>query len=316
MNKKHIQNIVVFFPLLAIFVLTSCSSGSEKKVAEAPIPALKISVTDVVRRDMQDTVRFYGSVKLRRHVRLASQFDGRIKDFSLLPGDRVAKGDRIGTIIPPMREALLQIINELPQDKRALIQGEIKEVPLYSPINGTVLKVSRHTGDVVQRGEEIVHIGQLDVLDVYGDVPLEHLQQVNKLKEIEVSFVGYNVPPRKLKIEAVTGEMDMKKNTVPVRLRLDNPKNEFKPGMITRLSFPGQVHNDALVVPRSALLSEEGIYSVFVLKGANSVEKRVIKPGIMNTGLVEVTSGLSEGEKVAVTKVYSLVEEMKVEVTE
>jgi len=189
-----------------------------------------------------------------------------------------------------------------------------KEVSLFSPIDGVVLEVSRHTGDVVQRGEEIVHIGRLNVLDVYGDVPLQHLKQVSRLNELTVSFVDYMHQPLKLKIEAISGKMNMGKNTVPVRLRLNNSKGEFKPGMIVRLNFPGEMHANTPVVPRSALLSDEGIYSVFVLTNGNKVEKRVIKPGIMNNNFAEVISGVKEGEKVVTKKAYSLVDGMEVKV--
>ena len=302
------------FLILLSAGIWGCSTGKKKEPETPGIPTVKISVAEVIKMDMQDTVWFYGKVKLRRDVRLASQFDGRLEGFSLLPGDRIKKGDKIGTIIPPMREALLQVMDQIPPEKRKMISGEIKEVALYSPIDGVVLGVSRHTGDVVQKGEEIVHIGRLNILDIYGDIPLEHLKQVNSLKELTVSFVDYRHEPLTLKIEAIGGTMDMGKNTVPVRLRLNNPKGEFKPGMIVRLNFPGKVHKDTPVVPRSALLAEEGIYSVFVLTGGNKVEKRVIKPGIMNNNFAEVVSGLKEGEKVATKKAYSLVDGMEVEV--
>ncbi|NPA35230.1 MAG: efflux RND transporter periplasmic adaptor subunit [Chlorobi bacterium] len=298
--------------LLLILFLFSCSKG-EKKEEYRQIPAVKISVADVVKKNMQDTIVFYGDVRLRRDVRMASQFDGRLEEFSLLPGDRVRKGERIGIIVPPMREALLQVIEQIPPDKREMISGEIKEVPLFSPIDGVVLEVSRHTGDVVQRGEEIVHIGCLKVLDVYGDVPLRYLKQINGLKELAVSFVDYSEESLILKIEAIGGKMDMGKNTVPVRLSLNNSKGEYKPGMMVKLAFPGIVHKNALIVPRSAVLNEEGVYSVFVLKGDNTVEKRVIKPGIIQNNIVEVLSGLKERERVATTKAYSLVDGMVVE---
>ena len=301
-----------FSLLFLMSLLMSCSSEGKKKTEAPEIPAVKISVAEVSRMDMQDTTEFYGEVRLRRDVRLASQFDGRLEGFSLLPGDKVKKGDRIGTIIPPMREALLQVMDQIPPEKRKMISGEIKEVPLYSPIDGVVLEVSRHTGDVVQRGEEIVHIGRLSVLDVYGDVPLKYIKQVSGLKTLNVTFIDYEKEPHTLSIEAIGGEMDMTKNTVPVRLKLNNPRGEFKPGMITKLSFPGEVHKDALTVPGPAVLNEEGIYSVFVLKDDNTVEKRTIKPGIINAGFVEVLSGLKDGERVATTKAYSLVDGMEV----
>jgi len=314
-NKNMNYQLFRYMPVvLSVFLMGSCSSGGKKKSEMPEIPVVKISVADVAQKDMQDTVEFYGDIRLRRDVRLASQFDGRLSGFSLLPGDKVRKGDKIGIITPPMREALLQVMDEIPPEKREMISGEIKEVPLYSPINGTVLEVFRHTGDVVQKGEAIVHIGMLNLLDVYGDIPLKYLKQVSTLKKLTVNFVGYSHQPLDLRIAAIGGEMDMEKNTVPVRLRLDNSGNFFKPGMIVKLSYPGEVHKNVLVVPRSAVLSEEGIFSVFVVNNGNKVEKRIIEPGIIQDDYIEVLKGLNEGEKIATEKAYSLVDGMEVKI--
>ncbi len=75
--------------------------------------------------------------------------------------------------------------------------------------------------------------------------------------------------------------------------------------------FPGQVHKKTMVIPRAALLEEEGIYSSFVVEG-NTVEKRYLVLGILDNDHVEVLSGLTEGERVATHKSYSLMDGMEV----
>lgn len=308
--------ITLIFLITVAALLSSCQSQKGEREREMKIPAVKISVAEVTRQNMSDTVWFYGDVRLRRDAHLASQFDGRLSNFNLLMGDRVREGEKLGVITPPMREALLQVMDQIDENKREMVSDEIKEVPLFSPIDGIVLEVNKHTGDVVQRGESIVHIGRLSVLDVYGNIPLKYLNDVNKRKSLIVSFVDYKHDPIKLRIEAIGGEMDLGKNTVPVRLELNNRAGEYKPGMMVKLNFEGEMHKDALVIPRSALLNEEGVFSVFVLKEGNVVEKRVIKAGILHDDFVEVLDGLNIGDKVAVEKAYSLIDGMEVEVEE
>ncbi len=276
------------------------------------VPSAKITVAAVSRRDMTDTVHIFGGVVLRQEVQLASQFDGRLEEFTLLMGDRVTKGRRLGVIIPPMREALLQVLNQIDEQQRERISREIKEIPLYSPIDGVVLQVYKHAGDVLQKGEAIVHIGQLNVLDVHGDLPVQLLDKVHRLRSIEVEFVDYPHASIKLPVVAIGGKVNAARQTVPLRLRLDNPAGEFRPGMMVRLTFPGEHHPQALVVPRSALLEEEGIFSVFVLKNDHTVEKREVTVGLRHDHFVEILSGLSEGDRVATTKAYSLTDGMEV----
>ena len=301
--------LLMLFPLI---VFISCQK-SESPSADMSEPMLRIKASPVVRMDMIDTVRIYGEVKLRQDAHLASQFDGRLTDFALLLGDRVKKGEKIGTIIPPQREALMQTLQNIAADLRPMLEKQIKSIPLFSPINGVALEVLQHNGDVVQKGETIVHIGDLGQLDVHGELPIRYLPLVRKMKAIDVMFVNYPHAKISLPVEAVSGKVDEAKQTVSIRLRLNNRSGEFRPGMQVQLMFPGQAHKGTLVMPRAALLEEEGVYSAFVVKG-KTVEKRHITLGILHPDRVEVLTGLNEGEQVATKKAYSLTDGMEVTV--
>jgi RND family efflux transporter MFP subunit len=296
-----------------VFMLNSCLQKPGNEIPPPrEIPRIEITTADVSRRDMVDTVWIYGEVKLRQEALLASQFDGRLDGFTLLMGDRVKKGQKLGVIIPPMREALLQVMDQMDENQKKLMSNEINEITMYSPIEGIILEVFKHTGDVVQKGEPIVHIGQLKTLDIHGDLPLSYLKGIQRIKYINVVFVNYHHDPLRLRIDAIGGQVDQAKQTVPLRLKLDNLRGEFRPGILTRLYFPGETHTNVLVIPRAALLEEEGVYSAFVLKADKTVEKRYLKTGIIQDDYVEVLSGLEEGEKVATKKAYSLIDGMEV----
>jgi RND family efflux transporter MFP subunit len=205
----------------------------------------------------------------------------------------------------------LQTLHNLPPQAAEEVKKQIKVIPLISPINGTVLEVLRHTGDVVRKGDQIVHIGNLSVLDIRGDLPVRYLPALRKTKKLRVRFVDYPHDSLLLPVEAISGKVDKVTQTAMVRLKLQNPKREFYPGMAVELSFVDRIHQNAIVVPRAALLEKEGIFSVFVLKG-KQVVKRIIQPGIMQKQYIEVVSGLKAGEQVAVKRAYSLTDGMEV----
>jgi len=311
MEKPSIKNAFALF-ILFLFV-TGCNSPANKNSDRDKPPLITIGAVTVTRADMVDSVSIYGSVHLRKETRLGSQFSGRLDDFSLLPGDPVKKGRRIGTIIPPTREALLQVLDDMPAASRPALEKQIKTIPLFSSLDGIVLKVMRHTGDVVQAGEQIVHIGDLRVLDIRGDLPIRYLPTIRKTKKITVTFIDYPRDPLVLSLAAVSGQINRDSQTAMIRLKLTNPAQEFRPGMLVKLSFAGNKRPAALIIPRQALLEEEGVYSAFILKG-NRVEKRLVKPGIIQGNLVEILSGVQENEKVITEKAYSLEDGMEVEV--
>lgn len=260
---------------------------------------------------MIDTVWIYGDIRLRWEAQLASQFDGRLTEFTLLIGDHVKKDQLISTIVPPAREALLQIKDQMDPEIQPLLERQIKSIALYSPIDGIVLDLWHHNGDVVQKGEQIVHIGDLHILDVHGDLPVRYLSLIKNRKNLAVGFIDFPHTPMSLRIEAISGKVDERKQTVAVRCKLDNKKGIFRPGMRTRISFPGKTHANTLVIPRSALLEEEGVFSAFILENGRA-SKRRLDVGILGNDLVEVRSGLNEHEQVITAKAYSLTDGMKV----
>ncbi len=295
--------------LIIILFLGSCTPKEPVKQKEHP--PLAIRVDTVSRMDILDSIQIYGVVELREEALLASQFDGRLKEFTFLRGDRVEKNQKIGVIVPPLREALNQALEDMTAEQRELVENEINEIPLFSPIGGTVLEVMQHNGDVLQKGESILHIINLEQLDIYGDLPVAFVQQARRLKKLEVTFINYPHQPLFLPISSFDGEVDFQKQTIQIRLALKNPKLEFRPGMMVKLTFPNRIHTNSLVVPRPALLEEEGINSVFVVKNGE-VEKRAVEIGIKHDDFVEVISGVEEGEAVAVQKAYSLTDGMKI----
>ncbi len=301
-----------FFTIIFLFILmaASCTPGRKKANKEIK-PVVKIQTARVSTADMMDTIQIYGEVKLRQVVNIASQFDGRLSGFSLLTGDRVKKGAALGMIIPPMREALLQSMGNLTDAQKQLVAKEVKEIPLYSPINGVVLEVMQHTGDVLQKGQAIVRIADLKHLDIYGDLPVKYLSRVKKTEKLAIQFINLPHKAMILPVSAFSGKVDTKKQTIGIRLALNNHSGDFRPGMQVILRFPGVFHKNAIVIPRTALLEEEGVYSVFVIHGKKA-EKRNIQIGIRNKNLVEVLSGLKSGETVATEKAYSLTDGMEV----
>jgi multidrug efflux pump subunit AcrA (membrane-fusion protein) len=297
---------------LASLGIVGCASHAENHDTK-PDTRIKVATAPVTRADMVDTLSIFGTTALRQEAFLGSQFDGRLMDFSLLLGDRVRKGELVGSVVPAEREALLQVQDQVSAELRPILAEQIKAMPLYCPIDGVVLEVLHHTGDVLQKGEQIVHIGDLSELDVRGDLPVRYLLTVQRAGRMRVSFADYPHAPLMLPLEAIAGSTNPDNQTVVMRVKLANPTGEFRPGMLARLTFPSQRHLATLTVPRAAVLEEDGVFSAFVLEGTK-VAKRLVKAGILHDDRVEIVSGLTEGDLVVTEKAYSLQDGLEVSV--
>lgn len=309
--KCFIPPFKIWYLLLVSPLFLACENGPKASASKNEVK-LSIRTAKVERGNIADTVHIFGVLALRQEAWLASQFDGRLANFSLLKGDKVKKGDYTGMIVPASREALLQVADSIPPNLKSLLNQQSKSISLFCPIEGMVMDVMLHTGDVVSAGEHIAHIGDLRTLDVQGELPVQYLAIARKTKRLNVTFVSFPHPDIQLPIETFTGTVTENQSII-IRLKLNNPDQTFRPGMRVKMSFPSAVHENTLLVPRSALVEEEGQYFVFVMENGKTM-KRSITPGIMHSERIEVLSGVEENEAIAIEKAYSLKDNLEVNV--
>ncbi len=295
--------------VLAFFILAACGPATQSNSTKTDVN-IRVKTAPVTRGDLTDTISIFGVLALRQEAWLSSQFEGRLTRFSMLKGDKVEKGSLAGIIIPPGREALLLAADSVQDDFKPLLEQQEKSIPLINPLSGIVLEVLQHTGDVVSKGGHIAHIGDLRTLDVQGELPIQYLEMARKAKQLKVEFINFESPAQMLPIEAFTGQVS-KNQSLVVRLRLNNTSLKYRPGMRVKISFHTPVHTIALIVPREALVEEEGEYFLFTAEEGKS-HKRSVQVGIMQNQLVEILSGVEAGQSVVVEKAYSLKDNMEV----
>ncbi|WP_321345370.1 efflux RND transporter periplasmic adaptor subunit [uncultured Draconibacterium sp.] len=301
-----IKLIIVLFVLLAF---AACKQQTQTEPAKTDAK-ITVKTAPVFRGDITDTISIFGELALRQEAWLSSQFDGRLTEFSMLIGDKVKKGDRVGVIIPAGREALLQAADSISDEYKPLLAQQEKSISLICPISGMVLEVMQHTGDVVSKGGHIAQIGDLSTLDVQGELPVQFLEMARKAQQLKVEFSNFSTSPIFLPIETFTGEVSPNQSLI-VRLKLNNPSQKYRPGMRVKISFPAPAHTNAILAPRQALVEEEGEYFLFTIDNGKA-QKRKVDVGIMKDDIVEIISGVDENQQVAVEKAYSLKDNMEV----
>ncbi len=118
------------------------------------------------------------------------------------------------------------------------------------------------------------------------------------------------------KIIFVSPAMDEDSKSYQVRISLDNPDGMVKAGLFAHTAVDILQRPQTIFVPQSAVLTRNGEQYVFVLLADGTVEKRVVKIGLLNDAFEEILEGIAEGEKVVLTNQDKLQDGMKVKVTE
>ena len=97
------------------------------------------------------------------------------------------------------------------------------------------------------------------------------------------------------RVERLSPIVDQASGTVKVTVAIE-PKPGFRPGSFVRVEIRTDTKSDAIVIPKRALIEEDGQNYVFIAQ--NDTAKRAkVELGYQREGLVEIRNGVSPGRK-------------------
>jgi len=101
------------------------------------------------------------------------------------------------------------------------------------------------------------------------------------------------------RISRISPTVDPKTGTFRARVEVPDTSRRLKPGMFARVNIVYERRENALQVPRAAILDADGEQSVYVAADGKAEQRRVAT-GLANNGWVEVIEGLDGSELVVV----------------
>jgi RND family efflux transporter MFP subunit len=107
--------------------------------------------------------------------------------------------------------------------------------------------------------------------------------------------------------------VDPQTGTVKVTVAMVQGQKELKPGMFGRVEIRYDRREQALLVPKDAVLTEDAAQSVFVIADSKA-RRRPIRTGYDDGDHYEVLEGLKAGDQVVTTGQANLKDDAKVEV--
>jgi membrane fusion protein (multidrug efflux system) len=184
---------------------------------------------------------------------------------------------------------------------------------LHSPANGVVNHLHVDVGEFVDRGDPVADIVNVDKIKINVNVPeldVRYLRPGQKAMVVVDAFPGRRLTGT---IDFVAYKADPATKTFHVKVLIENPKREIRPGMIARVAFLRRLIPDALVVPLFALVDKGGERIVFVEKDGIAYA-RTVSIGVIKGDRVQITAGLEDGDHVIVSGQTEVEEGMQVQV--
>ena len=170
-----------------------------------------------------------------------------------------------------------------------------------SPMNGFVQQVFVQNGMYVEAGQAILSMNQNERLLLYAEVQQKYVSILGTISSAKIRTLHdnhtYTLKELNGKVLSYGRTVSVDNYLIPVNLQIDNNGNFVSRGFV-EVYLKTISNSQALTIPNTALLEEQGNYFVFVQIHPELFEKREIKPGA-NDGLrTEIMDGINQNERI------------------
>jgi RND family efflux transporter MFP subunit len=205
---------------------------------------------------------------------------------------------------------------EAAQANVRVAQEKLGYTELQAEFDGVIAATKAEVGQVVQPGQEVVHVVRPEEREAVVDVPDDIA--VNLRPGIGFIVTSEAEPATRVKglVREIAPQADLATRTRRVKITLVNPPLSFRLGTIVK-AVAGMDAGGEIELPSSALLDRVGKTFVWVVDAAtNKVSMREVKIGARETASFRVADGLAAGTRVVTAGVHSLSPGQLVKVTD
>lgn len=353
--KKFLRIIVVAVLLLVLLLIGRCTwrhfSGANEEKKEGPTAL--VEVAPISRKTIAEKLTAYGSVIAQpgKTHSVTVGFETRVRHILVAPGQLVQEGDPLVEVegSPAAQLQLQQAKNAAEIATRDLKQAQERfnlklatnqdmntaekaardaqaqlaalqrsgaggDNRIKSDMTAVVSKVNAQDGQIVPVGSPLVELVAEEEIEVKLGIEAEDLSALQAEQPITIFPVNNpDQPEVKATVRLITRRIDPTTRLVDVYVALPKGTKLLLDGFV-RGDFERTAEN-ALVVPRSAVLpEEEGGFQIFTVE-KDHAKKHAVKVGAQNEKEAQIiTPDLKEGEIVVTVGNYELQDGMAVEV--
>ncbi|MGB1201329.1 MAG: efflux RND transporter periplasmic adaptor subunit [Cognaticolwellia aestuarii] len=171
-------------------------------------------------------------------------------------------------------------------------------ITFYSPQNGVVENLKIREGFFVKPGSTLMSIGDLSEVWVEAEVFERQAGQVKTGTPVTMTLDYLPGKTWQGKVDYIYPTLDAKTRTVKVRLRFKNEEGEFKPNMFAQIAIHTTGDEQALLIPKEALIRTGNQDRVVLALGEGSFKSVAVSVGRYDSESVEILEGVRDGEKV------------------
>lgn len=197
-----------------------------------------------------------------------------------------------------------------------MLEGAADAAPsitLTSPIAGGVTRhLDKARGEFIQEGETLFTVLNSESVYLHGKIPES---RAIGLKMVTGALCEVGGPDGERfvalgegvgKLLSIGRGVDHETRTVAIHIETPNPDGRLRIGQRVSLALATGEAREALAIPESAIVEEDGVFMVYAQVAGETFQKRPVKIGIRDGEWAEVLEGVTAGDRVVVQGAYSV----------
>jgi membrane fusion protein, multidrug efflux system len=197
----------------------------------------------------------------------------------------------------------------------ALAELDLAEATITAPISGYIAERNAKVGNLTESFQRARMFHIVQQKELYGIVylPEKELAKVHNQQRAELDLTAFGGESVSAFVERISPVIDPKTGTFKITLRVPNESGLLKSGMFAEVKLNYDTHQDAILLPRKAILAIDNSVNVFVVKDGIA-SKTPVQIGYQEGDFVEVVSGLTGNEHIVITGHHNLRDNAPVDV--
>lgn len=315
--------------------LAACGGGprgeaqaeAEKKDEEVAIP---VEIAAVYRGDVSAFYSGTTTLEAERDAEVVAKVGGVVEELLVEEGQRVKAGqvmaklddDRLRLEVERAKANLAKLEQEYRRNKQ-LFENQLVSAEAYqrlaydldamraelelarlqldwteirAPFDGIVARRHIKVGNMISQNEAAFRVTTYDPLIAKLHVPERELNKLVAGQPAELRVDALPGMTFEGAVDRVSPVVDAATGTFTVTVAVD-ADGMLKPGMFGRVNVIYDVHKNAVLAPRTAVITEDAKSTVFVVRDGHA-QRQAVKTGYTNNGSIEIIEGLQPGDRV------------------
>lgn len=332
--------------LLAVIFIAGCNSKPNpmKTLQAGSTPKVTVQAYTVQPKDIAEDITVSGTLIPNEQADLHPEISGRIVGLFIQEGAQVQKGTLLcklfdGDLVAQRKKLEVQLATARKTEQRQkellslngssaqetdiaslqvqtleadieLLNVQIAKTEIRAPFTGKIGLKTVSVGAYITPAISIARIQQLQPIKVDFSVPEKYISRVQTGDIVQCSVDGSPTQYQARIIATEAGINEQTRNST-VRAQVINPSAELSAGAFAKVQITLGHRSAALMIPTKAIIPQARDKKVIILKNGIA-HFETVTTGIRTQDMVEILSGISIGDTIAISGIMFIKPQSKV----